>query len=1121
MNGSLEFPDIDKLLSALAIAEAKAKAADTQIQNIGNSMRKATSETGKFASKIEQMTKAGEGLERQFTAVANIQEQFKVLTDIAQEIEKINNYKVPLYSDQTDLAYLRQRAEDAARNYAEFYEEAYQKYGPTALKDVQDITDLLEKSGIDKSIGQVFHTSQEAIDGVLQKYRELANAEQELRQLSQNTGFIDESTLEDASKQVETLKFNYDELLQRVANNFPEAIRYIESHRREIEEQFASMSSGDYGTAALQEVVSAHEEAAAKIVEAEQAAVDGVVEAEHRKSDAIRQATDAVQESAAQQATAGVINPEAIRAEADAVEDAANREKEAVLGAAEVVLHSQTTLEESSVSIALALEKFQDICDLIDSYGKMSTDDPARAPLAQQIIELSNALTTVNADFLEPVKVALGEVGLSLIPVKTATDEVKGSMQELAEVVAETGNGSGSFKAMAEAQEEAAIRTAQAVNAEAETVSEVNNELVKTETPIQAVIRNFQELGNLINTFGQMPGDTGNSLVARITELSSSLAAVSPDLLKPITEMLESVGLSSAEATKAAEASIAEMAASHKQAAEQISTSSQQIVQAVEDERDVLSTPITGAGDAITETVEKIDQTVASISESGATFSATFRNLEGVGAALKKLGFSEESISQVTSQIQDLNFEIQKIKLSGTTVDDYFKSASVAVSGLSNDTRDAISVMGQLTETLSKSEDSDPTWIKQFKFNDNAVIDFTKAAKAQAAAFAKMQSVQKQINDQTVKYETEKLANTTPETLKMHENELARLREEYDKAAASAGKLSEEQEKILSDLRQAGEEQLASKVSKITSKQDAKLVEGTKEYYNYLTQINNALNQCKQLQEGVRVGDKVADPDAITKLNQLTTELENLKNGFNDLSKVDAQTKFAALKTDLASLKGEFTSVGAGLNTFVTKLGGGVKRYLAMTFSTFRLITRAVQTVKEMVNTTIEIDTAMNQLQIVTKASDAEMQAFFKNASSLARELGTSITDVLSSMETFSRLGYNLDESSVLSRFAGIMQNVASVTQDEATTGITAIIKGYGMQVEDAERVADVLTQVGQKYAVSAGELMEAFEKSGAALNATGVSFEKSAALIAAANASIQNSSTVGKFAPMRMGTYV
>ena len=187
---------------------------------------------------------------------------------------------------------------------------------------------------------------------------------------------------------------------------------------------------------------------------------------------------------------------------------------------------------------------------------------------------------------------------------------------------------------------------------------------------------------------------------------------------------------------------------------------------------------------------------------------------------------------------------------------------------------------------------------------------------------------------------------------------------------------------------------------------------------------------------------------------------------------------------------------------------------LATKFSSWLTVSQVimfgVRAIKSAISESIALQDAFAQLQIVTGASNDEMVAFKDTTVDLAQDLGKSVTDVAKSIETFSRLGYNLGDASELAKYANILANVASVSSDEATTGLTSIIKGYNMRVEDAAHVADVLVEVGQKYAVSAAEMMEAYEKSGAALNATNTSFEKSAGLIAAANAAVQDSSVVG-----------
>lgn len=174
------------------------------------------------------------------------------------------------------------------------------------------------------------------------------------------------------------------------------------------------------------------------------------------------------------------------------------------------------------------------------------------------------------------------------------------------------------------------------------------------------------------------------------------------------------------------------------------------------------------------------------------------------------------------------------------------------------------------------------------------------------------------------------------------------------------------------------------------------------------------------------------------------------------------------------------------------------------------IIGKITMMVRSLYTNVVDINSAMTQLQIVTGATEDKMTQFFTRSAKLAKELGSSITDVLKSMETFSRLGYGMEDATTLSKYANILSKVADMSSEEATKGLTSIIKGYGFDPTNAEHVADVLITVGQKYAVSAAELTEAYTRAGAALNASNTSFEKSAGLIAAANAAVQDASVVG-----------
>ena len=277
-----------------------------------------------------------------------------------------------------------------------------------------------------------------------------------------------------------------------------------------------------------------------------------------------------------------------------------------------------------------------------------------------------------------------------------------------------------------------------------------------------------------------------------------------------------------------------------------------------------------------------------------------------------------------------------------------------------------------------------------------------------------------------------------------------------------------------------------------------------KQYETLLGHIQKSLRDYTAAENGM-----AADSYASIKSNE--NALIDLKRNF-DAGNISLEEFSSAMKTvavSTATADREIKNAGEDGNKTGNILSSiGAK--LATIFSFTRLASYVDDAVRQMLNAAIEIDTAMTQLQIVTGATDTQMKEFADTSVAMAKSLGKSVTDVVNSIEVFSRLGYSLGDASELSKYATILSNVASVDLDSATTGLTSIIKGYGMEVSETEHVADVLIEVGQKYAVSANEMLDAYERSSAALSATGVSFEKSAGLIAAANAAIQNASTVG-----------
>lgn len=286
---------------------------------------------------------------------------------------------------------------------------------------------------------------------------------------------------------------------------------------------------------------------------------------------------------------------------------------------------------------------------------------------------------------------------------------------------------------------------------------------------------------------------------------------------------------------------------------------------------------------------------------------------------------------------------------------------------------------------------------------------------------------------------------------------------------------------------------------------------GTKKHTDALNKVNTLLGQVTVNTQKWTAARSGKTSTSYSALKDQISALESLKVGLmnGSVSAEQFKERFASIKATVTDSSTAIRAAGENTQSFSDRISG-----LATKFSSWLTVSQAimyaVRTAKKMVSAAVEVESAMNQIQIVTGASDSQMESFLTRSIALAKELGQSVTDVASSIETFARLGYGMNDSASLAKYANIMANVGNTDVDTATTGITSIIKGYEMDASDAEHVSDVLVKVGQEYAISAEELMAAFQRGGAALHASGTDFEKSAALFAATNASLQNAETTG-----------
>lgn len=239
------------------------------------------------------------------------------------------------------------------------------------------------------------------------------------------------------------------------------------------------------------------------------------------------------------------------------------------------------------------------------------------------------------------------------------------------------------------------------------------------------------------------------------------------------------------------------------------------------------------------------------------------------------------------------------------------------------------------------------------------------------------------------------------------------------------------------------------------------------------------------------------------KLNTLNTtgqltesELKDIQRKFKEIQ----QSAISAGKTGMAfgnSLKGAFQSIS---------------RYVGVS----TIIYQSIAAFKEMFNNVVSINSEMTELKKVTNETETSYAKFLSNSGSVAKEIGTTVTGIISSTADFARLGYGFEDSQELAKVANIYAVVGDEIDsvDTATQSIVSTLTAYKDEITDTMQIVDKFNEVGNNFAISSGGIGDALQRSASSLAAANNSLDQSIALITAANTVVQDPDSVGKVLP-------
>ncbi|MGN1158393.1 MAG: phage tail tape measure protein, partial [Agathobacter sp.] len=347
------------------------------------------------------------------------------------------------------------------------------------------------------------------------------------------------------------------------------------------------------------------------------------------------------------------------------------------------------------------------------------------------------------------------------------------------------------------------------------------------------------------------------------------------------------------------------------------------------------------------------------------------------------------------------------------------------------------------------------------------------------------------------------------------ESSIAKVTAQYEKLGTTGhSKLS----LIEKDLAELGRLQAA--MSNATD--STTLVTSYTKYNNVLSRVRNSLatvsSESKAFVSSLQINTLDNNISSWLQKNSRASKefgvaIQQLRNRLAQLNNSGKATRseLDAIEQEFREIRVQAQLAGQTGVSFGHQLSGAFKSILRYV-SVSTIIYAAANAIRQMYENVVEVNSQMTELKKVTNETDATYDKFLNNANKKAKELGTTVSDLVASAADFARLGYSMSDAEYLAEVANVYAVVGDEIEsiDTATKSLISTMVAFKVDANDAMTIVDKFNEVGNKFAISSGGIGDALERSSASLAAANNTLDQSIALITAANTVVQDADIVG-----------
>ena len=240
-------------------------------------------------------------------------------------------------------------------------------------------------------------------------------------------------------------------------------------------------------------------------------------------------------------------------------------------------------------------------------------------------------------------------------------------------------------------------------------------------------------------------------------------------------------------------------------------------------------------------------------------------------------------------------------------------------------------------------------------------------------------------------------------------------------------------------------------------------------------------------------------------LRQAAVEAENYKQQIKETaipssgteqSVAELTQRIRELEAEVAQLKSGMYSAAAAnreMEASQQRLSAAIRQW----FSFREVINLTKRAISDAVNHIKELDATMTQIAVVTDMSQSDLWGQISTYSAIAQQYGVSTNGVYQVSQLFYQQGLQTADVMDLTTETLKMAKIANLDYATATDYMTVAIRGFKLEMSDAQTVTDVYSHIAAISASDTEELAVAMSKTASSAEAVGASFENTTAMIA------------------------